>query len=98
MNKQDIIKYEVIDASKDNKKKFNKLLKDNDIHIIGTFENEQGELFILFSFFKFSMISITGDELGWETHWIYDNGRVFIPFVLTSSEVKKAEQILKGDI
>jgi len=99
MTKKEILKYSVIEQSKEAKRDFNKILKRPDVKLTGTFLNEYNELFVVYEygfndlsniFPQFSEIySITGDEFGWETGWVIGKDyRVYKPFELTYDEFK----------
>lgn len=102
MTTKQVLDYQVIPESKTNKKLFNKLLKSGTIKLVGTFENEFGELFVICSgmifpeLFKEHNLLITGDEFDWSIAYEVDEkGNAFQRFYLSKDERLQAVKVLK---
>ena len=95
-----ILKYKVLKESRKNKELFNGWLKDGFIEIRGYFQNEYGEMFVLFNVKRTrEIIGITGDEFGWTIGYVCnDKGDVVKPFMLNDKEVKKIKEIFNENI
>ena len=100
MDKEEIKKYKVIKEARAAKKIFNNLLDSGSYHLIGTFKNESGELFVIYQFDVFvnpRIKSITGDEFGWELeYFVTKDGSCFKDFILSKDEIKEVKKILNG--
>jgi len=83
---------------KDNIKEFKKNIKEGMLKVVGEFDNEYGETFILFKFYyrDNGIIFITGDEFDWEIGYQVDLlGNVFKIFSVNNNERAEIVKFMK---
>lgn len=95
MTSQEIIDYKVSKESQSNKKLFDDVIKGGHFQLLGTFENEHGELFVMHKITNGASIFLTGDEFDWEMGWKYNGVRsAYQEITLTKEEAIQAKEIL----
>ncbi len=73
------------------------------IELLGTFENEYGEVFALFEMKVPTnrnelktrpVVIVIGDEMDWDLGYIYENGVLGRQFLLSQDEKKQIQQVV----
>lgn len=95
--KKQIKNYKVIDSNKEAKEYWDEHeLNSKYFELIETFENDYGELFVIYHEKGSAIIYITGDELGWGCIWRLDpvTLRITREFYVNDDELKEISKII----
>lgn len=80
------------------KEKFQELVANHELNVIGEWTNEHGELFVVYRTGMLDYNFVTGDELGWQTGWMVNPmGRGLVKhFTLSDGEQSDLNKVLEN--
>ena len=64
------------------------------VMVVGECKNEHGEVFVIYTIGNEEGFYITGDELDWNTGWMWNGRNVVQTFVLSSQEAEMLQKII----